>query len=73
MPKLYTQYEKRKRKERYQIAAGMLDFLAALVGIVVMIACIILLVALIRWAFNDFPTTFRRFIEVFQKAIIIPD
>lgn len=73
MARLYTQYEKKQRKERYQVAAGMIDFIAILVGVVVLIACVILLVTLIRWVINDFPITFRRFIEVFQKAIIIPE
>lgn len=72
MPKLYTQHEKQKRKVRYQIAAGMFDFLVILVGIVVIIACIILLAALIRWVIADFPITFKRFIEVLNKAIIVP-
>ena len=73
MPKLYTQHEKQRRRERYQIAAGMVDFLAILAGIVVMIACIILLVTLVRWVINDIPVSFSRFIEVFNKAIIIPE
>lgn len=72
MPKLYTQQEKMQRRERYQVAAGVLHFAAILAGIVVTIACIILLTALVRWVIADFPTTFKRFIEVLQKAIIVP-
>lgn len=72
MPKLYTQHERLKRRERYQIAAGMIDFVAILVGIVVLIAGVILLSALVRWVIRDVPTTFARFIEVLEKAIIVP-
>lgn len=73
MPKLYTREEVRRRKLRYQIFAGMFDFIAVMTGVIVIIGCIILLTALIRWVLSDAPVTFKTLWEMFNKAIIIPE
>lgn len=73
MPKLYTREEVRRRKVKYQVFAGMFDFLAIVAGILVLAACIVLIVSLVRWVVADVPVTFHKFWETFMKAIIIPE
>ena len=72
MAKLYTREEARRRRVRYQIFAGMFDFLAIIAGIIVIIACILLISTLIRWLRGDLPVTFRSLWSILQKAIIVP-
>ena len=73
MAKLYTRQEVRRRRMKFQIFAGMFDFVAVMVGIVVVIACIILISALVRWVMSDAPLTFKTLWEIFMKAIIVPE
>lgn len=73
MPKLYTREEVRRRKMKYQIFAGMFDFLFIVAGIIVIIACIILLSSLISWLKSDVPVTFKTLWETVMKAIIVPE
>ena len=73
MAKLYTREEVRRRRMKYQIFAGMFDFLAVVAGIVVVIGCIILLTSLVRWLLGDVPVTFGKLWEIFMKAIVIPE
>lgn len=73
MPRLYTQEEARRRKIKFQVFAGMFDFLAIAVGVVLIIACVVLLAALVRWVLGDMPVTFHKIWETFMKAIIIPE
>ena len=72
MAKLYTREEARRRRVRYQIFAGMFDFLAIIAGVIVIIACILLISALIRWLRGDLPVTFQSLWSILQKAIIVP-
>lgn len=73
MPKLYTREEVRRRRVKYQVFAGMFDFLAIVAGILVIIGGVILLSSLIRWVGSDVPVTFRKLWETVTKAIIIPE
>lgn len=73
MAKLYTRDEVRRRKMKYQIFAGMFDFLAIMAGVVVIIACIILLSSLVRWIMGDVPVTFRKIWEMMMRAIVVPE
>lgn len=73
MPKLYTREEARRRRVKYQVFAGMFDFLAIVAGILVIIGCIILLSSLVRWVVADVPVTFQKIWEIVTKAIIIPE
>ena len=72
MTKLYTQEEARRRKVKYQIFAGMFDFLAILAGVAVIIVCILLIAALVRWLKADIPVTFGSLWSILQRAIIVP-
>jgi len=57
----------------FQIFAGIYDFLSIVAGIVVIIACAILLSSLISWVLKDAPVTFASLWDIFTSAIIIPD
>ncbi len=72
MPKLFTREEARRRRMRFQIFAGMFDFIALIAGIIVVILCIILLSSLINWVRADAPGTFISLWEMFTKALIVP-
>ena len=73
MPKLYTREEVRRRRVKYQVFAGMFDFLAVVAGVLVLIACIVLLVSLVRWLMGDVPVTFHKLWATFMRAIIVPE
>ena len=73
MAKLYTREEARRRKVKFQIFAGMFDFIDVLAGILVIIGCVILLTALVRWVVADVPVTFRTLWEIFMKAVVVPE
>ena len=73
MARLLTREEARRRKVKFQIFAGMFDFLAVIAGFIVVIACIILISALVRWVMSDAPLTFKTLWEIFMKAIIVPE
>ena len=73
MAKLMTREEARRRKVKYQIFAGMFDFLAIVAGIIVIIACIILISSLVKWVVADVPVTFRSMWEMFLKAVVVPE
>ena len=73
MAKLYTREEVRRRRVKYQIFAGMFDFLAVVVGVLVIIGCVILLTSLVRWLMADVPVTFRKIFETIMKAIVVPE
>ncbi len=73
MAKLMTREEARRRKVKFQIFAGMFDFLAIVAGVIVIIACIILISSLVKWVAGDIPVTFKTLWEMFLKAIVVPE
>ena len=73
MAKLYTREEVRRRRVKYQIFAGMFDFLAIVAGMIVIIGCLILITSLVKWLQADVPVTFRKVFETAMKAIVIPE
>jgi len=73
MARIYTRKEVRRRKVNYQIFAGIYDFVSIVMGIIVIIACAILLSSLISWVLKDAPVTFASLWDIFTSAIIIPE
>ena len=73
MAKLYTREEARRRKMKFQIFAGLFDFLAVVAGVIVIIACVILLTSLIRWIIGDVPVTFRSLWDMLMRALVLPE
>ena len=72
MAKIYTTREVKRRKVNFQIFAGIYDFLAVVAGIIVIIACAVLLTALITWVIRDGREAFASLWKIFQDALIIP-
>lgn len=73
MAKLYTREEARRRRVKYQIFAGMLDFVAVVAGVVVIIAAIVLLSSLIKWIIADVPVTFKSLWDMLMRALVVPE
>ena len=72
MAKIYTRKEVKRRRVNFQIFAGIYDFLGVVAGIVVIIACAVLLTALISWVIRDSRESFASLWKIFQDALIIP-
>ena len=73
MAKIYTRREVKRRRMKYQVFAGMFDFVAILAGLVVVIACAILISALYQWVIRDVQSSFATLWDIFVSAIIIPE
>lgn len=73
MAKLYTREEARRRRMKFQIFAGLFDFLAVVAGVIVIIACIILLTSLIQWIAGDVPVTFKSLWDMLMRALVLPE
>ena len=71
MARIFTRQEVRKRKMKYQVFAGMADFIGILLGLIVIAACVFLLVTLVRWAISG--VSFATLWDMFMSAIIIPE
>ena len=72
MARIYTRKEVRRRKTSYLIFAGIYDFLAVVAGIIVIIACAVLLTALVNWVIRDGRESFASLWKIFQDALIVP-
>ena len=72
MAKIYTQREVKRRKTSFLIFAGIYDFLGVIAGIVVIIACAVLLTALVNWIIRDSQASFASLWKIFQDALIVP-
>ena len=72
MARIYTRKEVKRRKTNFLIFAGIYDFLGVIVGIVVIIACGVLLTALINWIIRDSQASFASLWQILNDAIIIP-
>ena len=73
MARIYTRREVRRRKTNYLIFAGIYDFVGVIAGIVVIIACVVLLAALINWVMRDGKASFASLYGIFQDALIVPE
>ncbi|MBQ6372915.1 MAG: hypothetical protein IJJ45_00320 [Clostridia bacterium] len=72
MAKIYTSKEVKRRKVNFQIFAGIYDFLGVVAGIVVIIACVVLLTALISWIIRDSRDSFASLWKILDDALIVP-
>ena len=69
MAKIVTKKEYRKRRLKFQIAAGLVDFLVTLLCICLSVACIVSLVALLRWLRGDVPVSFGVFFDILKRVL----
>ena len=53
MAKIVTRQEVKRRRMKFQVFAGMFDFLGILAGLVVIVVCIVLINSLFHWAVKD--------------------
>ena len=72
MARIYTRSEVKRRRVNFQIFAGIYDFIGVVAGIVVIIACVVLLTALISWIIRDSRDSFASLWGIFQDALIVP-
>lgn len=72
MARIYTRQEVKRRRINFKIFAGIYDFVGAVAGIVVIVACAFLLAALFDWIVRDGQASFASLWKIFQDAIIIP-
>ena len=72
LARIYTRREVKRRRMKFQVFAGMFDFIAILAGLVLIIACVILLSALYHWVIRDVQSSFATLWDIFVSAIIIP-
>lgn len=73
MAKIVTRQEVKRRRMKYQVFAGMFDFVGILAGLVVIIACCVLLSSLYHWVVSDVEASFATLWDIFTSAIIIPE
>ena len=64
MPRIITKREYRKRRIRYQVAAGLFDFVMT----IVIVLCVYLITSLYSWVKADVPVTFGIFFDIIKKA-----
>ena len=72
LARIDTRREVKRRRMKFQVFAGMFDFIAILAGLVLIIACVILLSALYHWVIRDVQSSFATLWDIFVSAIIIP-
>ncbi len=72
MAKLITRREADSRKVKFQAFAGMFDFLGIVFGIMVIVACVILLESMYSWIVNDSNDTFTALLDILNSALIRP-
>ncbi len=68
MPRVITKREYKKRRIRYQVAAGLFDFVMTVVSFFVIVLCAYLIASLYNWLKADVPVTFGVFFDIFKKA-----
>ena len=73
MAKIYTRQEVKRRRMKFQVFAGMFDFIGILAGIVVIVVCLVLLSSLYEWIIADVQESFAALWSMFMDALIIPE
>ena len=72
MAKLYTRKEAKERRMKYEALAGVADGMGLLLSIGIIIACVILVGALVTWILGDAQTTFATIFETIERALVVP-
>ena len=69
MAKLVTKKEYKKRRVRFQIAAGLADFIVTLSCLALVFICILLVTELINWLRNDAETSLGLFERIIRQVL----
>ena len=72
MMRIQTRSEVKRRRMRYQVFAGFFDFLGILLGVVVIIACVVLLRSLVHYSAAEGQSMFKRLWQLLNDALIVP-
>ena len=72
LARIYTRREARQRRMKFQVFAGMFDFVGILAGLVVIVVCLVLLSTLYHWVIQEVENSFSTLWTFFMSAIIIP-
>ena len=68
MARIITKREYKKRRIRYQVAAGLFDFVMTIASFFVIVLSAYLFLSLYNWVKADVPITFRIFFDILKKA-----
>lgn len=55
---LRKQWEKEDRQDRFRVAAGVMEFLGVVLGVIAVLVLFTLLVSLVNWLMKDISGTF---------------
>lgn len=69
MAKVLTKREYRRRRIRFQVAAGLFDFFITITSFFIIAFCVYLLVELYKWLAADIPVTFKVFFDIATRAL----
>lgn len=64
--RLRKQWEKEDRQDRYKVAAGVMEFLGVVAGVVCILLLVALLMSLLSWLNQDISSTFATLRTHFQ-------
>ena len=73
LARIYTRQEVKRRRMKFQVFAGMFDFIGILAGLIVIVVCLVLLSTLYHWVIDEVATSFSSLWNFFMNAIIIPE
>lgn len=68
MARIITKREYKKRRIRYQVAAGLFDFFMTVASFFVIVLCVYLIASLYNWLKADVPVTFGVYFDIIKKA-----
>ena len=68
VPRVITKREYKKRRIRYQVAAGLFDFAMTIVSFFVIVLCAYLIASVYNWLKADVSVTCGVFFDIFKKA-----
>lgn len=68
MARIITKREYKKRRIRYQVAAGLFDFVMTIASFFVIVLSAYLFLSLYNWVKADVPITFGIFFDILKKA-----
>ncbi|MBQ3667938.1 MAG: hypothetical protein II920_01800 [Clostridia bacterium] len=69
MAKLVTKREYKRRRLRFQIAAGLVDFLVMLGCLALTFLCVVLVIELFNWLRGDVDSSFGVFTQIIDRVL----
>lgn len=69
MARVITKREYKKRRIKFQVAAGLFDFAVTILAFFAIVFCVYLLTSLYNWVASDVPVTFNIFFDIAERAL----